>query len=56
MQMKDIALVALGAAGVIVYQKYKEPMKNKIECMIDTTMERANDKLEKANRKLEEMM
>ncbi len=47
---KDIMLMALGAGMVIAYQKYKEPLKEMVECkknkmikMIDKTGEALED-------------
>ena len=48
MQMyRDIAMITLGALGVIAYQKYREPVMDKIDCMLDKACDCAEDKLEK---------
>lgn len=43
---KDLALVTLGAAAVLAYQKYNKPVKRQMEKVIDKTMRKTNDKLE----------
>lgn len=59
---RDMAMIALGAMGVLVLQKYSEPMKRKINCMVDgaidkTTMamDKASNAMDKASNKLEKM-
>ena len=47
--LKSMALVAMGAGAVLAYQKYSEPMMDKIE-------ELAYDAMKKADKKLEDMM
>lgn len=47
--LKSMALVAMGAGAVLAYQKYSEPVMNKLEDL-------ANGAMEKANKKLEDMM
>lgn len=43
---RDIAMIAVGAIGVLVFEKYKEPMMRKIECIKDEAIDMATDKLE----------
>lgn len=43
---KDIALVALGATAVLMYQKYKEPVMKKMECATNTMMKKADEMLD----------
>ncbi|MBR6690802.1 MAG: hypothetical protein IKL65_05670 [Bacilli bacterium] len=47
--LKSMALIAMGAGAVLAYQKYSEPVMNKLEDL-------ANEAMEKANKKLEDMM
>ena len=47
--VKSMALVAMGAGAVLAYQKYSEPLMNKLEKV-------AEDALMKADKKLEDMM
>ncbi len=47
--VKSMALIAVGAGAVLAYQKYSEPMMEKLEDI-------ANDAMKKANKKLEDMM
>ncbi len=44
---RDMAMITLGALGVLAYQKYKQPLKKKMECLMDTAIDTAKDKLEK---------
>ena len=44
-----MALVAMGAGAVLAYQKYSEPVINKLSDV-------AEDAMKKANKKLEDMM
>jgi hypothetical protein len=46
---KDIALVALGATAVLMYQKYHEPVMRKMECA-------ANKMMRKADKVLDDML
>lgn len=47
MQMyRDMAMIALGALGVLAYQKYKEPLMDKVDCLMDTAIDRTTEKLE----------
>lgn len=47
--LKSMALVAMGAGAVLAYQKYSEPVINKLSDV-------AEDAMKKANKKLEDMM
>lgn len=47
--VRSMALVAMGAGAVLAYQKYSEPLMNKLECL-------AEDAILKADKKLEDMM
>ena len=47
--VKSMALIAMGAGAVLAYQKYSEPLMDKLEMM-------AEDALLKADKKLEHMM
>lgn len=44
--MKSMALIAVGAGAVLAYQKYSEPVMNKLEDIADEAMKKANKKLE----------
>ncbi|MDO4963180.1 MAG: hypothetical protein Q4E75_03690 [bacterium] len=46
---KTMALIAVGAGAVLAYQKYSEPVMDKIEDL-------ANETMKKASKKLEDMM
>lgn len=43
---RDVAMIALGAIGTLAFQKYKEPVMEKMECIKDDAIEMATDKLE----------
>ena len=43
---KSVALMGMGAGAVLAYQKYNKPVMKKIEYVVDTTMKKANKKLE----------
>lgn len=43
---KDLALMSLGAAALLAYQKYNKPVKRKMEQVMGKTMKKTNDKLE----------
>lgn len=43
---KSIALMAIGAGALLVYQKYNKPVMKKIEKSIDKTMKKMDNKLE----------
>lgn len=43
---KSMALMGLGAGAVLAYQKYNKPIKKKIDDVVDSTMKKANKKLE----------
>ena len=47
--VKSMALIAMGAGAVLAYQKYSEPMMEKLE-------EIASDAMKKAYKNLEDMM
>lgn len=47
--LKSMALIAVGAGAVLAYQKYSEPVINKLSDV-------AEDAMKKANKKLEDMM
>ena len=44
--MKSMALIAVGAGAILAYQKYSEPVMNKLEDIADETMKKASKKLE----------
>lgn len=44
--VKSMALIAMGAGAVLAYQKYSEPVMNKLEEVADKTMQSAKKKLE----------
>ena len=44
--MKSIALMAAGAGMVLAYQKYSEPVMDKLEDIADDIMKKANKKLD----------
>lgn len=44
--LKSMALIAMGAGAVLAYQKYSEPVMNKLEDLAEEAMEKANKKLE----------
>lgn len=46
---RNVALMAVGAASVLAYQKYRKPVMDKME-------KTANKALKKADKKLENMM
>lgn len=43
---KTIALMAAGAGAVLAYQKYSEPVMEKISSMTDDVMKKASKKLD----------
>ena len=43
---QSVALMGMGAGAVLAYQKYNKPVMKKIEDVVDTTMKKANKKLE----------
>ena len=47
--LKSMALIAVGAGAILAYQKYSEPVMNKLSDI-------AEDAMKKANKKLEDMM
>jgi len=44
--MKNIALIAMGGAMTLAYQKYKEPVKSAMTKAFKQTKEKANEALE----------
>ena len=44
--LKSMALVAMGAGAVLAYQKYSEPVINKLSDLAEDAMKKANEKLE----------
>ncbi len=43
---KNVALIAMGAGAVLAYQKYNKPVMKKVEKVVDSTVKKANNKLE----------
>ena len=58
--VKSMALIAMGAGAVLAYQKYSEPLMNKMEEIAYDAMKKAVKKtatsVKKENKKLEDMM
>lgn len=59
---RDVAMMMLGALGVLTYQKYSETMKRKMDCMWDSAidkttsvMDKTSNAMDKAANKLEKM-
>ena len=44
--IKSMALIAAGAGAVLAYQKYSEPLMEKLSDITDDTMKKASKKLE----------
>lgn len=44
---RDIAMIAVGAIGALLFEKYKEPMMMKVESIKDDAIDMATDKLER---------
>ena len=44
--LKSMALIAMGAGAVLAYQKYSEPVMNKLSDLAEDAMKKANEKLE----------
>lgn len=44
--LKSMALIAMGAGAVLAYQKYSEPVMQKLEDIAEDTMKKASKKLE----------
>jgi len=44
--LRGMALMASGAIAVLLYQKYSEPVMEKMEEFADKAMSKVNDKLE----------
>lgn len=43
---KSMVLMGIGAGAVLAYQKYNKPVMKKVEDIVDSTMKKANKKLE----------
>ena len=43
---KSMVLMAIGAGAVLAYQKYSEPLMNKLEDVTDDILNKANKKLD----------
>ncbi len=43
---RSMALIAIGAGAVLAYQKYSEPVMDKLECLADDVMKKASKKLD----------
>ncbi len=43
---KSLALMAAGMGITLAYQKYNEPVKKKVQKIMDGAMHKVNDKLE----------
>jgi len=59
---RDLVMMALGAMGVLAYQKYNEQIKCKVDCMVDgaidkttNVMDKASNAMDKASNRLEKM-
>lgn len=46
---RDMLMVALGAMGVLVLQKCSEPMKRKMDCMLDSAIDMTTNKMDKVS-------
>lgn len=44
--VKSMALMAMGAGAVLAYQKYSEPLMDKLEHFADDAMRKVDKKLE----------
>lgn len=44
--VRDIAMIAVGAAGALALSKYKEPILDKMDDIKDSAIEMATDKLD----------
>lgn len=44
--LRTMALIAMGAGAVLAYQKYSEPVINKLSDVAEEAMKKANKKLE----------
>lgn len=44
--VKTLALMAAGAGAILAYQKYSEPVMDKLSDIADDVMKKANKKLE----------
>ena len=43
---RDMAMIAVGAIGAMAFEKYKEPIIEKVECIKDEAIDMATDKLD----------
>ncbi len=43
---RDMAMIAVGAIGALAFEKYKEPIMDKMECIKDDAIDMATDKLD----------
>ncbi|MDD2181637.1 MAG: hypothetical protein PHW32_04645 [Bacilli bacterium] len=43
---KNLALMSMGAAAVLAYQKYNKPIRKQVEKVVDQTMKKTENKLE----------
>lgn len=46
MKKMDVAYMLMGAGAVLAYQKYKKPIKKKIDKIADKAMKKVDNKLE----------
>ena len=44
--VKSMALIAVGAGAVLAYQKYSEPLMDKLQDCADDAMKKASKKLD----------
>ncbi len=44
--VKSMALIAMGAGAVLAYQKYSEPVMEKLQTLADDAMKSASKKLD----------
>ena len=44
--MKNIAMMAMGSAVTLAYQKYNKPVKNAVKKAFNKTMQKADNKLD----------
>jgi len=44
--LRSMALIAMGAGAVLAYQKYSEPVMQKLGDLAEDTMQKATKKLE----------
>ena len=43
---RDMAMIAVGAVGALAFNKYKEPIMDKVECIKEDAIDMAADKLD----------